>query len=517
MNQTRLSNPDLTNHNSSWLESPNLSYEQLLSIAKDQQKVIESQQILSNIVDKIRSSLDLDIIFRTTTEEVRNCLKADRVVIYRFNEDWSGEYLFESVNEEQKWKNLLEQQWLEPEIKGNISECSLKDLAQIAIKDSYLQETKGGNFTKGETYRVCVDVDKAGFSDCYLQILKTLDAKSYVIAGIYQEQKLWGLLAVYQNTQPRCWEDYEIKLLTQIASQLAIALTQAELFIKTASQAEELTQALAKIKQTQAYLIQTEKMAGLGQLVAGIAHEINNPINFIYGNISHLKGYSEDLLELVELYDNSYPEPQEDITDFKEDMELEYLREDLPKVLQSVEIGTKRIREIVLSLRSFSRLDEAEKKSVNIHEGIDNTLLILQHRLKAKDNHPTVSIIKSYGDIPLIECYAAQLNQVFMNIISNGIDALEEYKIQEPKLTIKTELVNNFVNIYISDNANGIPETIQKKIFDPFFTTKDIGKGTGLGLAISYQIIVEKHQGKLTCSSIMGEGTTFCISIPLSK
>jgi signal transduction histidine kinase len=248
--------------------------------------------------------------------------------------------------------------------------------------------------------------------------------------------------------------------------------------------------------------------------VAGIAHEINNPINFIHGNISHLKDYSQDLLELLELYNNNYPEPEEEIAEFREDMELEYLKEDLPKILQSVEIGTKRIREIVLSLRSFSRLDEAEKKSVNIHEGIDNTLLILQHRLKAKDSHPTISITKNYGDIPLIECYAAQLNQVFMNIISNGIDALEEYKIQEPQLIIKTELVDNFVNIYISDNANGIPEKVQKKIFDPFFTTKDIGKGTGLGLAISYQIIVEKHQGNLSCSSIIGEGTTFCISIP---
>jgi len=481
MKNNKLSNHNLTDHQELWLENPNLSYEQLLQIAKDQQKMIASQQILTNIVDKIRSSLDLAFIFRTTTEEIRNWLDADRVVIYRFNEDWSGEYIFESVNNQGNWHKILDQQWSEPDIKENISECSLKNLAQIAIEDTYLQKTEGGKFTKGETYRVCDDVNNAGFSNCYLQILNKLQAQSYIISGIYQEQHLWGLLAVYQNSKIRQWQDYEVELLTRISAKLGIALYQAELLAKSQQQAQELSQALAKIKQTQAYLIQTEKMAGLGQLVAGVAHEINNPINFIYGNIGHLKGYSKDLLELVELYQNFYPEPDQEISDFMEDVELDYLTEDLPKILQSLEIGAKRIREIVLSLRSFSRLDEAEKKAVDLHEGIDNTLLILQHRLKAKDNHPTISIIKKYGDLPLIECYAAQLNQVFMNIITNAIDVLEEHNIKEPQLTIETQLVNKYVTIKITDNAKGIPEQVQKQIFDPFFTTKEIGKGTGLG------------------------------------
>jgi len=497
------------------MELSNLSYEQLLKVATEQQKVIESQQILTNIVDKICSSLNLDLIFRTTTETIKNWFKVDRVVIYRFNEDWSGEYLFESVNDQHNYFQVLAQQWSQLELKDNISECSLKRLTYLTIDDTYLQETQGGNFTKGQTFRVCHNINQAGFSDCYLQILNKLQAQSYVICGIYQEQKIWGLLAVYQNSYARHWQNFEVDLLTRIANELGVALYQAELLIKNQKQAQELKEALEKIQQTQTYLIQTEKMADLGQLVAGVAHEINNPINFIYGNIDHLKNYSQDLLQLLELYNNSYPQPQQEIIDFKDDIDLEYLTEDLPKVLNSVEIGAQRIKEIVLSLCSFSRLDEAEKKAVDLHEGIDNTLLILQHRLKAKDTHPTISIIKKYGDLPLIKCYGTQLNQVFMNIISNGIDVLEEHKIQEPTLIIETKLINKNVKITITDNANGMTQEVVKKIFEPFFTTKPIGKGTGLGLPISYQIIVEKHNGSLTCSSQLGQGTTFSISIPL--
>ncbi|HEY9690719.1 MAG TPA: ATP-binding protein [Oculatellaceae cyanobacterium] len=284
---------------------------------------------------------------------------------------------------------------------------------------------------------------------------------------------------------------------------------------------KELSQALENLQQTQAQLIQTEKMSSLGQMVAGVAHEINNPVNFIYGNINHASDYIDDLLSLIKLYQERYPEPDREIQQLTKEIDLEFLVDDLSKLLSSMKIGTERIRQIVLTLRNFSRLDEAEMKAVNIHEGIDSTLVILQNRLKAKPDRPAVQIVKDYGELPQVECYAGQLNQVFMNIISNAIDALQESmsKLQEtgqtPTITIRTKAIeNNRVSISIKDNGPGIPKEVKSKLFDPFFTTKPVGEGTGLGLSISYQIVVDKHGGVLLCDSQPGEGTEFLIEIP---
>ena len=286
-------------------------------------------------------------------------------------------------------------------------------------------------------------------------------------------------------------------------------------------------QALKALKKTQAQLIQNEKMSSLGQLVAGVAHEINNPINFIYGNLPHANEYMQELLKLIELYEQKYPNPDPEIEDLREEIELEFLIADLQKILSSMSIGANRIREIVLSLRNFSRFDEAEMKDVNIHEGIDSTLLILQNRLKATADHPEIQVVKEYGKLPLVECYPGQLNQVFINILSNAIDAIEHYhKTQHPNpeeysgtITIHTEVVENNtrVKIRIRDNGAGISPNNLSKLFDPFFTTKPVGKGTGLGLSISYQIIVDKHKGELTCVSEPGKGAEFCIEIPISQ
>ncbi|MBW4571851.1 MAG: GAF domain-containing sensor histidine kinase [Tolypothrix carrinoi HA7290-LM1] len=283
---------------------------------------------------------------------------------------------------------------------------------------------------------------------------------------------------------------------------------------------QRLTQILKKLRQTQVQLIQSEKMSSLGHLVAGIAHEINNPVNFIYGNLSHVNTYVKDLLNLLTLYQQHYPNPNDEIQRQAKTIDVSFLVEDLPKILSSMEIGTERIKEIVLSLRNFSRLGESEKKLVDLHEGIENTILILRHRLKATAEHPNIAIIKEYGDIPQVECYASQLNQVFMNILSNAIDAVEESVVKtqnpKPKIRIRTEVSRpNYVVIKIADNGTGIPEKIQARIFDPFFTSKPVGKGTGLGLSISYQIVVDKHGGTLKYKTKPDNGTEFWIEIPV--
>ncbi|MBD2463243.1 hypothetical protein H6G89_19600 [Oscillatoria sp. FACHB-1407] len=291
-------------------------------------------------------------------------------------------------------------------------------------------------------------------------------------------------------------------------------------------------------------VIQSEKRSSLGQLVAGVAHEINNPINYIYGNIDYANAYTKDLLELIELYQRHYPNANPDIQKYLEAKDYKFLIIDLPKILSSMRVGADRIRQIVLSLRNFAQLDETAIKAVDLHENIDNTLLLLEPRLKAKGEYPGVQVIREYDDLPLIECYPSPLNQVFMNILINALDAMEEeFKVHQslsrgtnlelsktlegvseaqsscsksPCLKIKTELVNSsHVAIHIVDNGPGIPELLQKHLFDPFFTTKPAGKGTGLGLAICHQIVTEKHEGNLRCFSEVGQGTEFLIEIPI--
>ena len=292
------------------------------------------------------------------------------------------------------------------------------------------------------------------------------------------------------------------------------------------SQTQQLEQALSELKQAQSNLIHSEKMSSLGQLVAGIAHEINNPINFIYGNITHTRQYANSLLELVNLYQEQYPHPLPIVQEKINYVDLDFIISDLPKILNSMKNGAERIFGIVKSLRIFSRHDEAEMKLADIHEGIDSTLMILQSRLNAKPGLSSIQVIKEYGNLPKIECYPGQLNQVFMNIITNAIDALEDDNRSEsiaaheanPRLIkISTKLLDSeVVEIRISNNGPEITESVMKQLFNPFFTTKPVGKGTGLGLAIGYQIITVRHQGELQCISAPGQGAEFIIKIPIS-
>ncbi|MEG4204080.1 response regulator [Microcoleus sp. Pol7_A1] len=286
--------------------------------------------------------------------------------------------------------------------------------------------------------------------------------------------------------------------------------------------------ALQNLQRTQAQLIQTEKMSSLGQLIAGIAHEINNPVNFIYGNLTYVNEYTQQLLGLINLYEQHGAHNHPEIEVLIKNIELEFIREDLPKMLSSMKIGAERIRQIVLTLRNFSRLDEAEMKPVNIHDGIDSTIVILQSRLKPKPDYPPIQIIQEYGDLPKIECYASQLNQVFMNLLSNAIDGLNYYDkkrsleqiIKDPStIIIRTSMLNDdWVRISVKDNGLGITSEVRTHLFSPFFTTKPVGQGTGLGLSISYQIVVDKHGGDLRCLSQPADrGAEFVIEIPIRQ
>ena len=289
---------------------------------------------------------------------------------------------------------------------------------------------------------------------------------------------------------------------------------------KVDERTQELKSALDALKQTQAKLIHTEKMNSMGQLVAGIAHEVNNPINFIYGNLNYVKGYVQDLLELVQAYQEQYPAPVPTIHEKLEELDLEFSSADLLKSFVSLRSGAKRIRNLVLSLRNFSRFDESEIKTVDIHEGLDSTLAMLTPDLEG------ITIEKDYGDLPVIECCASQLNQVFMHVIRNAIDALNSAKAvaekedqsltEPPTIKLSTSMPDEtHAIVWVNDNGPGIPAEIQDKIFDPFFTTMEVGKGTGLGLAISYQIVSAQHGGRLKCYSVPGSGAKFSIELPV--
>jgi signal transduction histidine kinase len=283
---------------------------------------------------------------------------------------------------------------------------------------------------------------------------------------------------------------------------------------------QELESAFFNLKALQVKLVESEKMSALGVMVAGVAHEINNPVNFIYGNLDHARTYIQDLLGLIQIYQQHCPQTVPEIEEEIEAIDLDYIQEDAHKLFESMMIGAERIRQIVRSLRTFSRLDEANFKLADIHEGIDSALVILNSRLLPTPQNPQgVQVIRDYGQLPLVECYPGQLNQVFLNILVNAIDALEE-NIQDDtsKLIIRidTEFIHpDWIEISIADNGHGIDQELQAKIFDPFFTTKDVGKGTGLGLSISYQIIVELHGGKLECRSTPETGTELVIKIPI--
>ncbi|NEP79744.1 MAG: PAS domain S-box protein [Okeania sp. SIO3B3] len=460
---------------------------------------VQREQLFNQIISQIRQSLDIETILNTTLNRIRELMQADRCLFFWYCTDAEEPYWYIS----------------------NVSQIpGLPD-----IPNKYPASILGSIHRKALHLEVIKVVDSDLEPDrTFQKLLKSTEIKSFLSVPFQKKSGQIGALVCNNHTQVRHWSDTEISLLQAVVEQLDIALTQAELYNQSRSKTKELETTLKKLKRTQAQMIQNEKMSSLGQLVAGVAHEINNPVSFIYGNLSHAKEYTQNLFNLIELYQTHYPNPHPEIQEEIEAIELEFLQEDLPKLLNSMNVGTNRIENIVKSLRNFSRLDESGHKKANLHEGIDSTLTILDNRINRRHNLPAIEIVKNYGNLPEVECYPGQLNQVFIHIISNAIDAIEEkdakrtieqIKLEPSLIEISTKIVGKFAQICIRDNGPGISPEVREHLFDPFFTTKDVGKGTGLGLSISYEIVVEKHGGSLKCNSNSGKGTEFVMKIPM--
>ncbi|MBW4578721.1 MAG: PAS domain S-box protein [Tildeniella nuda ZEHNDER 1965/U140] len=458
----------------------------------------QRERLLNRLLSRVRDSLDFDIILETTLQEVQNFTNADRCQF-----SW-----YDANNDESYWEVIKEARC--GGLPSLVDRYPVSPTSPLLVK---LQELQILRVEDAETLA----------ESSLLRFVNKFGYRAMLAIPIQVRPGLLGTIFCCHSTETRSWSDSEIELIQAVMSQLAIAITQADLYNQSRTKAQALEQALRELQKTQTQMVQSEKMSSLGQLVAGVAHEINNPVNFIYGNLTHASSYTQDLLHLIKLYQQHYPNPVPTIQAEADAIDLDFLLDDLPKLLSSMKVGADRIQKIVLSLRNFSRMDEADVKQVDIHEGIDSTLMILQSRLKGKAGESGIAIVKHYGQLPQVECYPGQLNQVFMNLLVNAIDALEESSFdlsdRQPTIHIQTEQSTHqaAIVIKISDNGCGMTQAQQQRLFDPFFTTKAVGKGTGLGLSISYQIVVDKHGGALTCFSAQGKGTEFCIEIPVER
>lgn len=481
---------------------------------------LRGEKLLSGVVERIRQSLDLDAVLATAVEEVRSLLVTDRVLVYRFNGDWSGTVVAESIAP--GWT---------PSINAR-------------IEDTCLQTTRGSNYVRGKAL-VIEDIDTIGLDPCHHQLLSQFEVRANLVVPILQGESLWGLLICHQCRSTRRWSYGEVAWIQRLADQLAIAVQQAELYeqaqaeierrraIETQLQASKaqieaqascLQEALQDLQWHQSRLVQSEKLSGLGKLVAGIAHEINNPVSFIYGNLRYVRSYANDLLELV---DQNAAAPQAPGDSPLDDIDLDFIRQDLPKILTSMQAGAERIRDIVTSLRTFARLDEAAVKEIDLHASLDSTLMVLQARWNEAGIGSAIDVVRDYGPLPPLVCCPGQLNQVFVSLIDNAFEALQtamgdatwHSRRDRGRITIQTAVGASETGptaiIRIIDNGLGVAPALRSKIFDPFFTTKAVGQGTGLGLSMSYQIVTEQHGGRLTYEPAATSGAIFTVEVPL--
>jgi len=459
-----------------------------------------------------------------------------------FSETDDDILFFEEEESDNETKNICESEFWKIIIVDD--EPTVHQVTQLALKN-FVFDNKPLTFFSAHSSQEAKELIAAHPDTALILldvVMDTNDAGLQIIQYIREKLKNKRVRIILRTGQPgeapeeSVIINYDIndyKLKVELTRQKLITTTIAALrsyrdFTIIEEQSIKLTQALKTLQDTQLQLVQSEKMSALGNLVAGVAHEINNPIGFVAGNLKMAREYVADLFGLIELYQKYYPNPEPEIEEEIEEIDLEYLRDDLPKLFNSLKIGSERIRNISISLRSFSRGDTEHKIPFDIHEGLDSTILILKHRLKANESHPTIKVIKNYGDLPLINCYSGQLNQVFMNLLANAIDTLEESNLGKSfgeigenlnQIEITTSLTEDQKTtiIQIADNGLGISEEVQEKIFDHLFTTKAVGKGTGLGLSIARQIIVDKHGGSLTLNSEIGKGTEFIIEIPVNS
>jgi len=519
------------------------------SIEQSLARRLACEQIFSKTLQRVWTTADFEPLFQTLVQDVREFLQVDRVLIFQLNEDFSGAISAESV-----------------------SDPSLSLLGQ-SFTDPCFQEKHAPLYQAG---RICMieDIETSPLQECHREFLRSLRVRSNLVIPIlwksessdldWQENLddqaitpahfyLWGLLIAQSCQGARSWDNLEVEALQQLSLQLGIALRQSKLMNRlqeelqekqqtalalqaseqeARQQAASLATTLNQLQATQAQLVQSEKLASLGKMVGGIAHEINNPLSFIYGNLTHAREYSHQVFQGLDLYQQHYPNPVDPIAQWLSEVEFEFLKTDFPKLLTSMKNGADRIREIVLLLRNFSRLDESELKSVDIHDGINSTLSILTERFLESTCGQVIQSHCAYDrDIPTVECYPGLLNQALFNLFSNALDAIEERcRLQEmfvPMVKVETRLIcqqhangltlQRFAQIQITDNGSGIDPALADKIFDPFFTTKPIGQGTGMGLANAYQIIVKRHHGELWYQVNEQGQTQFVVKIPIEQ
>ncbi len=466
------------------------------------QKQAQREQIVNQITNQTRQSFDLEVILGEAIRRLLEAMEVDRCLVHLVED---GEL---SITRGDQTGNIRRQHLyevcrppFEPSIDefdthGPITQWVIQHKQKVLITDISQDERIGEN---NEEYQ------KA-------------QIKSSLVVPVQANGKLYAILYLNQCDHVRYWSKNDQTLTQAVADQLAISIQQAYLYAQTrhqaalsAAQAQHMASMLEELKQTQAKLIQSEKMTSLGQMVAGVAHEINNPINFIYGNVPYLENYVQDLMALVQAYRQEYPQPSATIRQLLDAMDVDFLLRDLPLICQSMQAGAERVHGVVELLQNFSRQNEAPLKAVDLNAAIESTLLILHNQHSGR-----LTLERDWGVLPLVECYGKDINQVFLHLITNAIEALGRSEKPERLLRLKTSMLNpDTVQIVIADNGPGIQPEIISRVFDPFFTTKDVGQGRGIGLTVSYQIIVEQHYGHLSVSSQPGEGAEFTIELPV--